>query len=54
VSGRDLPETVSDAHVEGANYSQQVATLVTRQALDAERSVAAYVAETANIPAAQA
>ncbi|BAQ43888.1 MULTISPECIES: putative motility protein [Methylobacterium] len=36
---------------QGANYSQQVATLVTRQALDAERSVAAYVAETANIPA---
>jgi hypothetical protein len=28
---------------QGANYSQQVATLVTRQALDAERSVAAYV-----------
>ncbi|BCM86651.1 hypothetical protein NS228_17395 [Methylobacterium indicum] len=35
----------------GATYSQQVATAVTRQQLDAERSVAAFVAETANIPA---
>jgi hypothetical protein len=39
---------------QGAAFSQQVATLAMRRQIDAERSVAGLVAETANAPAASA
>ncbi|KMO36914.1 hypothetical protein VQ03_19970 [Methylobacterium tarhaniae] len=39
---------------QSAAFSQQVATLAARRQIDAERSVAGLVAETANAPAANA
>ncbi len=39
---------------QSAAFSQQVATLAMRRQIDAERSVAGLVAETANAPAASA